>query len=123
MIRTGSCWVMVMGTTACETCCQSFQIRSWADLPHACKSSRLNAFHFRNYRNYFCLPLALSLFFSVKLLIPTMPYPATKSVVHGSWTRGKAANLCYSSRSDAPSCVIAFGNDYPPSTHEHRRQK
>jgi hypothetical protein len=40
----------------------SFPIRSWADLPHVYKRFSLKASHFRQYQNYFRLPVTLSIF-------------------------------------------------------------
>jgi hypothetical protein len=49
-------------------CPWSFPNRSWVDLHHVYNISTWNAFHFRDYQNYFCLLLALSVFTFGKLL-------------------------------------------------------
>src|SRR6267154_1258027 len=53
----------------------SFPIPSWADLPHICDSSAWIPFYFREYRNYFCLLLALATSPSVIFPIPGTFHP------------------------------------------------
>jgi hypothetical protein len=51
----------------------AFPILSWVDLLHVCDISSYFAFHFRDCRNDFCLPLTSSLFALMIFLIPFHP--------------------------------------------------
>jgi len=54
---------------------RSFPIRSWVDLPRVCDHSGWMAFHFRDYRSYFCPPITLSLFAFGEFLVPDTFHP------------------------------------------------
>ena len=54
---------------------QFFPTHSWVDLRHVCDTSTWLPFHFRDCRNCFCLPLALSPFGSLIFLIPRTFHP------------------------------------------------
>ena len=60
---------------------RSFLIRSWVDLHHVCKHSTCIAFHFRDYQNYFCLPLTL--FYLDLWTIPHSGYFSPEAMVTG----------------------------------------
>src|SRR5258707_15230186 len=50
-------------------------IRSWEDLHHIYACSSSSAFHFQDYRNFFLLPLTLSILHFTAFLIPVTFHP------------------------------------------------
>src|SRR6266567_8818136 len=54
---------------------QFLPIHSWVDLRHVCDTSPCIPFHFRDYRDYFCLPPTSSVFGLEIFLIPGTFHP------------------------------------------------